>query len=156
MKQITKWHTEIPVQSLYTAGVAGQIFFLALKQRGELVATRCLRCEQVYFPARLFCERCFAELTEQVTLKPEGTIQSFTCLYVDRDGGPLRPPLPLALVQLDGATSVCLHKLLDVSDPGQITIGDRVSVVIKPPIECTGSILDIVGFRLIGGSKNES
>jgi uncharacterized OB-fold protein len=148
MNEIAKWHTEIPIQSLYTAGVAGQIFFSALKDRGELVGTRCAPCAQVYLPARLFCERCFAELTEQVAIKPAGIIKSFTIAYVDRDSKPLRPPRALALVQLEGTTTYFLHHLLDVVDPSQIAIGDGVNIVLKPDAERIGSILDIEGFRV--------
>lgn len=147
--QTRAWRGEIPIQSLYTAGVAGQAFLEALKERGELVGTRCDACRQVYVPSRLFCERCFAELTEEVEIKPEGRLASFTFCSVDRDGSPLRRPLALALVQLDGATTFFLHRLLDVSDPSQVRIGSRVKVEIKPKSKRTGSILDIEGFRLV-------
>ncbi len=60
------WPGEIPLTSLYTVGTGGQIFFHALKTQGKLIATRCQPCEQVYLPSRSFCERCFAELKEQV------------------------------------------------------------------------------------------
>ena len=148
MHPIRKWHSEIPIQSLHTAGVGGQIFFSALKNRGELVATRCAPCAQVYLPARLYCERCFGELTEQVAVKPEGIIKSFTLVYVNRDNQPLQPPLALALIQLEGATTSFLHQLLEVNDPLQIVIGDRVSMVLKREAERSGSILDIKGFRV--------
>lgn len=148
MTEMHTWHGEIPIKSLYTAGVGGQIFFKALKERGELVATRCGSCNQVYLPARQFCERCFAELTEEVKVKPEGTLKSFTFCYVDHDGKQLALPLVLALVQLEGATTLFLHRLLNVTDPSQVRIGSRVEVVIKPGSKRTGSILDIEGFRL--------
>jgi uncharacterized OB-fold protein len=148
MESFTKWHGEIPIQSLYSAGVGGQIFFTALKQRGELVGTRCAPCKQVYVPARLFCERCFSELKQEVVVKPEGHVKSFTICYVDHDNQPLETPLALALVQLDGATTVLLHKLLDITDPTQLAIGDRVKAIIKPKSRRIGSILDIEGFRL--------
>lgn len=149
MKPITKWHSDITIQSLHTAGIAGQIFLSALKERGELAGTRCIPCAQVYFPARLYCERCFTELTEQVPVKPEGIIKSFTFAYVDRDTNPLQPPLGLALVQLDGASTLFLHQLLDVNEASRIAIGHRVSIELKAESERTGSILDIRGFRVI-------
>jgi uncharacterized OB-fold protein len=149
MRQITKWRGEIPIQSLYTPGLGGQIFFKALKNKGELVATRCDTCAQVYLPARRFCERCFAELTQEVRVKPEGVVRSFTFCNMDHDHRRLKQPLALALAQLEGATTFLLHRLLDVSDPAQLFIGSRVEVVIKPKAKRTGSILDIEGFRLI-------
>jgi uncharacterized OB-fold protein len=149
MKQITKWHGEIPIRSLYTAGLGGQIFFRTLKDKGELVGTRCDTCQQVYLPARRFCERCFAELTKEVQVKAEGLVKSFTMCSVDHEGQRLKQPFALALVQLEGATTFFLHRVLDVSDPSQLSIGRRVKVIIKPKAKRTGSILDIEGFRLI-------
>lgn len=146
--EMRPWRGDIPLESLYTAGLGGQIFFQALKERGELVGTRCEPCQQVYVPARVFCERCFAELSEQVKVKPEGTLMSFTLSYWDRDARRLEKPLALATVQLDGATTVLLHRLLNVADPGQVRIGARVKAVIKPKAKRTGCILDIEGFQL--------
>lgn len=143
------WRGSIPLESLYTAGLGGQVFFRALKERGELVGTRCAPCKQVYVPARAFCERCFAELTEQVTVKPEGTLTSFTFSYWDRDARPLDKPQVLATVRLDGTTTVLLHRLLNASDPARVRIGARVKVLLKPKTKRTGSLLDIEGFQLV-------
>lgn len=142
------WRGSIPLESFYTAGLGGQVFFKALKERGELVGTRCAGCKQVYVPARAFCERCFAELSETVKVKPEGTLVSFTFSGVDHDGKRLPKPLPLALVRLDGATTVFFHRLLKVTQPAQVRIGARVKAVIKPKGGRTGSILDLEGFLL--------
>jgi uncharacterized protein len=143
------WPGAIPLTSLYTAGVGGQIFFAALKQHGKLIATRCRPCKQVYLPARSFCERCLGALSDQVEVKPTGQLVSYTICHVDRDRRPLRRPRALALVQLDGATTTLLHYLLDVSGPDKESIGRQVEVVIKPKRQRTGSILDIEGFRLL-------
>ena len=147
--KINKWHGVIPIASLYTAGTGGQIFFTALKERGELVGTRCGPCHQVYVPARRFCERCFAELTDEVKVEPAGTVKSFSICHLDHENRALKHPAAFALVQLDGATTVLLHRLLDVKDLSRVAIGSRVTTVIKPKAKRTGSILDIEGFRLI-------
>ena len=144
------WPGSIPLESLYTTGLAGQMFFSALQERGEIVGTRCDPCKQLYVPARAFCERCFAELANPVTVKPEGTLVSFTFCAYDRDQRPLDSPQALALVRLDGATTVMLHYLLKVSDPAKVRIGARVKAVIKPKPKRAGSILDIEGFALAG------
>jgi uncharacterized OB-fold protein len=145
----TSWPGEIPIRSSYTAGKAGQSFFQALKQRGALVATACRECNQVYFPSRTFCERCFAELTQQVEIPGTGTVVSFTLCQLDRDRAPLRHPLALALVQLDGATTLFLHYLLAVREPSQIQIGAKIEVIVKTKAKRVGSILDIEGFRTV-------
>jgi uncharacterized OB-fold protein len=143
------WPGKIPLTSLYTVGTGGQIFFQALKTQGRLMATRCSPCEQVYLPARSFCERCFAELTEQVEVKRAGRLISYTLSYVDHDGAGLRRPMALGLVQLEGATTLMLHYLLSVTDPTEVKIGCRVETVIKPKAKRVGAILDIEGFRVV-------
>jgi uncharacterized OB-fold protein len=152
----TAWPGAIPLTSLYTAGVGGQIFFDALKQHGKLIGTRCRPCKQVYLPARCFCERCLGALTEQVEVKPTGRLVSYTFCQVDRDRRRLRRPRALALAQLDGATTVLLHYLLDVTSPDQIRIGNRIEVIIKPKRRRMGSILDIEGFRPVNEAKKFS
>ena len=146
---LSVWPGEIPIQNRYTLGTAGEIFFRALKEHGKLIATRCAACEQVYVPARSFCERCFGKLTEEVEVGPKGKVVSYTLCYFDRDRQPVNPPLPLALVQLDRATTVMLHHLLGAPEGREITIGTEVEAVIKPAEDRNGSILDIEGFRLI-------
>jgi uncharacterized protein len=143
------WRGEIPLASVYTSGIGGQIFFRALKTQGKLIGTRCGPCQQVYLPARAFCERCFAELTEQVEVKRTGRLVSYTICNVDNDGARLQHPETLALVQLEGATTVMVHRLLNAAQPGTIKIGCAVEAVIKPKAKRTGSILDIEGFRLL-------
>lgn len=143
------WRGEIPLASVYTTGTGGQIFFRALKTQGKLIGTRCDPCRQVYVPARSFCERCFAELTEQVEVKRTGRLVSYTICNVDHEGEPLQPPQTLALVQLEGATTVIVHRLLKAADPGKISIGCNVEAVIKPKSKRIGSILDIEGFRVV-------
>jgi len=142
------WPGAIPLESFYTAGLGGQIFFDALKKRGQFVGTRCRPCKQVYVPARAFCERCFAELKDQVKVKPSGALASFTFSSVDHDGNALPEPLALALVRLEGATTLMLHRLIGVTDPAKVRIGARVKAVLKPKGKRTGSILDIEGFKL--------
>ena len=143
------WPGEIPIQSFYTAGSGGQIFFKALKQHGKLMGTSCAPCAQVYLPARSFCERCFSALSEQVEVKRTGLLVSYTICHFDRDRQPLNPPLALGLAQLEGATTLMLHHLLDVTSPDEIKIGGKVETIIKPRTKRVGSILDIEGFRIV-------
>ncbi|HEY7167846.1 MAG TPA: Zn-ribbon domain-containing OB-fold protein [Candidatus Binatia bacterium] len=146
---LSVWPGEIPIQNRYTVGTGGEIFFRALKEHGKLIGTRCSSCNQVYAPARSFCERCFAKLTEEVEVGPRGTLVSYTVCYYDKDRQRLNAPVALGLVQLDGATTVILHNLLEVTDPQNIAIGCNVEAVIKIPENRAGSILDIEGFRLV-------
>jgi uncharacterized OB-fold protein len=74
---------------------------------------------------------------------------SYTLCYVDLDGAPLRRPVGLGLVHLDGATTLLLHYLLEVNDLTEVKIGCKVETVIKSKAKRIGSILDIEGFRVV-------
>jgi uncharacterized OB-fold protein len=143
---VRRWPGDLPVRHRYTPGVAGEVFFTALRDRAVLLGSRCEECDYTYVPARLFCERCFAELAADVEVGSEGTLVSFTIGFVGVGGEPLDVPVTLGLVQLDGADAVLLHHLLEVGDR-PLEIGERVEVVLRPAGERTGSILDIEGFR---------
>lgn len=139
------WQGEIPVQGRYTYGLAGEKFFREIMENGRLLGTHCPECDYTYVPPTFYCERCFAKLEEWVEVGPEGTVQSFTVLLVAPDGSPLEEPDILALIQLDGADSMVVHRLGKVG-LDELAIGMRVKAVFKPKKEREGSILDIVHF----------
>ena len=143
--QVRRWQGDFPVAHRYTPGVAGEAFLTALRDRGALLGSRCERCAYTYVPARLFCERCFAELAADVELGPGGRLVSFTIGFAGVEGVPLDRPVTLGLVRLDGADAVLLHHVLDSGDE-PLEIGESVEVVLRPSSERTGSILDILGF----------
>jgi hypothetical protein len=133
------------VRHRYTPGVAGTAFFTALRDRGVLLGSRCEACSYTYVPARLFCERCFAELAADTEVGPGGELVSFTIGFVGLDGDPLEDPETIGLVRLDGADSVLVHRVLDADEP--LEIGERLEVVLRPEGEREGTIVDIEGFR---------
>lgn len=139
---------DIPVEFIYTAGAAGERFFRALKEQGKILGTTCPECGHTYVPLRTYCERCLIRLKDEVTVGPGGEIVSLTLAAQDVDGRPLREPVAYALVRLDGATGVMVHRLL-VEDEMTVGIHDRVTAVLKPKAKRTGSILDIEGFRVV-------
>jgi hypothetical protein len=143
--EVRRWDGEFPVRHRYTPGVAGTAFFTALRDRGVLLGSRCEACSYTYVPARLFCERCFAELAADTEVGPGGELVSFTIGFVGLDGEPLEDPETIGLVRLDGADSVLVHRVLDADEP--LEIGERLEVVLRPEGEREGTIVDIEGFR---------
>jgi uncharacterized protein len=149
--QVRRWDGGLPVAHRYTPGVAGDAFFTALRDRGVILGSRCADCEFTYVPARLFCERCFAELAADTEVGPQGELRSFTITFVGVDDGSLPDPVTYGLVRLDGADAVLVHRVIDQGDE-PLEIGTRVEVVLEPEGRRTGSILDIRGFRALPGS----
>ena len=132
---------DLPVKFRYTPGVGGTAFMEALRDRGVLLGSRCSSCEVTYLPARLFCERCFAELSADTECGPGGVLESFTVAHAGIDGEPLSEPVAWALVRVDGADTVMVHRLIDSPAP---EIGMRVRAVVRD--QRTASIEDLEGF----------
>ncbi|MDI6772000.1 MAG: Zn-ribbon domain-containing OB-fold protein [bacterium] len=143
------WYGSMPVTSRYTVGPAGERFFRAMKDAARILGTRCGRCNLTYVPGRLFCERCFDELTDWTEVGPSGTIEAVTVVHLDLDGALLEPPVLMALVRLDGADTVLYHRLSGV-DVADAKIGLRVEAAFRRLEDRTGSILDISHFRPAG------
>jgi hypothetical protein len=144
--QARAWLGEMPTYNVYTVGVAGERFFRELKERGRLLGTRCAACNLIYLPPRIYCERCLAGLSEWVPVPGRGVVHTFTIAHQDLEGRPLDPPHLLALVRLEGAHGGLVHRLGEV-EPAQVRIGLAVEMVLKPPRQRKGSILDIRYFR---------
>jgi uncharacterized OB-fold protein len=144
--EVRRWPGDMPVRHRYTPGVGGDAFFTALRERGVLLGSHCGHCDYTYVPARLFCERCFSELSADTEVGPGGELVSFTILLAGIEGEPLDRSQALGAVRLDGADAVLIHRVLE---PGEepLEIGERVEVVVRPEGERSGSILDIDGFR---------
>ncbi len=132
---------DLPVRFRYTPGVGATAFFEALRDRGVLLGSRCEGCEVTYLPARVFCERCFAELTADTECGPGGTLESFTVAHLGIDGQPLPEPVTWATVKLDGGDTVMVHRLIDTPAP---EIGMRVIAMVRE--RRTASIADLDGF----------
>ena len=138
------WHGNLPVNSRYTFGLAGEKFFRSIKDNGKLMGTHCPKCERIYVPAALFCERCLSELDEWIDVGTVGEVHTYTLLYENYDGTPRTDPEIVAMISFgDGGL---IHRLGKI-DTDDIEIGMTVKAVFKPPDQREGSILDIVHFE---------
>ena len=114
------WVDDMPVSNRYTAGLAGERFLRALKDEGVIYGARCESCEITYVPARLFCERCLAELEEWVDVGTRGEVHTFTLLFENLDGSLKDVPEIVAFVRF--ADGGLVHRLGAVR-PVEIYIG---------------------------------
>ena len=138
------WHDSLPVTSRYSAGIAGERFFRAMKEEGIILGSYCERCSTNYVPARQFCERCLDQLDDWKDVGTRGEVHTFTLLFENLDGTPRDEPEVIAFVQINEGGLV--HKV-DEIDLDQLEIGLEVEAVFKPKAEREGSILDIAYFR---------
>ena len=143
--QATSFPGAIPMQYKYTMGVAGEKFFRALKDKGQLLASTCPDCGFTYLPARMFCERCFVEIDNSFDAGLAGTLVAFTISYESFKGEPLEQPEYFGLIQLHGTDSVLIHRL-GGKELEYLCIDGPVKAVLVPKSKRVGSINDIKYF----------
>ncbi len=141
------WKGAMPVQFLYTAGAAGERFFQTLKRKGVFVVTRCEECRLTYLPPRIYCERCFADLSETWReVAPVGKVHTHTLVHVDRQGRNAASPTLVAFVRIDGTDGGLVTRLLEIA-PADVRIDMPVELVLAPKRRRRGTLDDIIGFR---------
>ena len=147
-RKLRHWEGNMEADYIYTSGVAGERFFVALRDQGKMLASRCAACGLDYLPARLFCEDCFAELTEFVDVPQEGRVAALTVAHLDREGVRLSRPQVWAFVTFQGIRGGLVHRLL--VPPGRAHVGLVVRPKLKAREDRVGAITDIEGFEPVG------
>ena len=146
MTEPIRWKGNLPLEYLYTAGLAGERFFRELRDKERLLGTSCTKCKVTYLPPRLYCERCFRTLEKWAPIPKRGTIYTFTISYADTEGNPILEPTIFAFIAFKGITGGLLHKIGEAT-PEEIKIGLPVTPVFEAKGKRTGSILDIKYFK---------
>ena len=144
-RRFRHWEGNMEADYVYTSGVAGERFFVALRDEGRLLASRCTACGLDYLPPRLFCEECFAELHEFVDAPGEALVAAVTLAHLDREGVRLSRPQVWGFMTFRGIHGGMVHRLL--IPPGRARVGLSVRPKLKPPADRVGSITDIEGFE---------
>lgn len=147
-RRIKHWMGHMETDYAYTLGIAGERFLMEIKENARIMGAECQECGLTYVPPRLFCERCFEELTEWVEMGKTGTVHTYTIAHIDVDNSRLEEPTIWAMIKIDGAHGGFVHKLGEVK-PEDVKIGMRVEAFFKDKEERTGSIRDIKYFRPI-------
>jgi hypothetical protein len=67
------------------------------REAGRLLGSRCAECGSVSWPGRPVCQRCGAAAARRLVLSDEGTLITYTTVWVPRPG----LPVPYVLGQVD-------------------------------------------------------
>lgn len=131
----------------WDTGIAMGRYLQELKN-GRLVGRFCRGCQRKMIPPRIFCEVCFRDTSEWVTLEDTGTVNTFSICPNSWDMKKLATPEIPAVIEIDGASpGMGILHFVRGADPKSVKIGMRVKAVWKPASERTGSITDIRHFR---------
>lgn len=143
---MTSWKGKIPLNYIYTVGIAGERFFREIKDSAKFVGTKCDKCNVIYVPPKIYCERCFSRLENYTDVGTKGTVHTFTICYENVDGTKKEEPTIIAMVKIDGTDGGLIHWLGEI-DSKDVEIGMTVEAIFKTKEEREGSILDIKYFK---------
>ncbi len=144
-QEIGAYHGRIPVNYVYSFGLAGENFFRAIKDKGSFLASRCDKCGVTYFPARVFCEQCMSHLPDTLEVPGDGAVYSFTLCHRNMDGSVKDKPDLMALIKIDGTDGMLVHYLSGVG-PEDVEIGMQVKPVLKAKKDREGNVFDVKHF----------
>lgn len=147
-RKLRHWIGDMECDYVYTAGLAGQRFFATIRDEAKLLATRCEKCNITFMPPRIYCDRCFAELSNFIDAPSTGTVQTFTVTHQDTNGEPLPEPITLAHIHIDNTDGGLIHQIGEVT-PDELKIGMRVEAVFQDKAKRIGALSDIIYFKPI-------
>ncbi len=140
-------HLAVPYKWVY--GTALAKFYTGLKNEAKFYGVKCPKCKKVQCPPKSYCGVCFEECTEWVELPNIGTLESFTTVYMEFPGQPMKPPYTYGYVKLDGAHTHVYH-LIDGIPESELRVGLRVEAVWESPEKRKGNLHDIKYFHPVG------
>jgi uncharacterized OB-fold protein len=124
------------------------------EERAVLLASRCVRCDRHFFPARATCSACGpAGEIVAVKLDGAGTIYSSTVSRVPSPTG-LKPPYAYGYVDLSGAP-LRVFALFTGAEPDGFRPGAPVEMVVEPlRTDKDGAVVLAHKFRLSGAGED--
>lgn len=146
VSEIKTWYGDIPIYYRYTLGIAGERFFKEIKENARLMGTYCPKCDITYLPPKIYCENCLSPLDKWVVIPNEGNVHTYTILYEDLEGNPLKEPIIAVFVTFKGVEGGLFHRL-EGAEPEEVYIGMPVVPLFKDKKDRKGDLSDILYFK---------
>lgn len=108
--------------------------FVDYLEQGELRATQCRNCAQIYFPPRADCAACFSNDMEWVKIEGNGKLVSYTTANYAPTGFEADVPYTLAL-----------------ADFGKVKVFGRLNSEVKEEVLKVGMAVKAVPVKLPEG-----
>ncbi len=102
-------------------------FFEGLRE-GKLLATKCKKCGELFFPPQRDCPTCKDSDMDWVELKKEGTLETLTVVFVRPPSFSMHDPYTVAIAKLDDGVRITAWLK---GDPKKVRPGQRVRVEIS-------------------------
>ena len=101
--------------------------FAEYLQKGKLMGTQCIKCNEKYFPPRADCIKCMSDVIKWIEYSGKGTLQSHTKIYAAPKGFNDMAPYTIGVVDLDEGGRL-LSWMKNIPDE-EIEIGMPVKVI---------------------------
>lgn len=87
--------------------MASPNYWRAIPQRYRLEAGKCKKCDKIFFPPRLICNKCKSRDFEPINLNREGKIVTFSIIRIAPSQFVDQAPYPVAIVELKEGIKIC-------------------------------------------------
>jgi len=95
------------------------------REDGRLVGSCCRDCGATSWPSRALCHRCGSASVHETLIGPEGTLVSYTVVWVPRPG--IEAPYTIGEVELPERVTVFAH-IHGVADGASVPLPVRLAV----------------------------
>ncbi len=101
----------------------------AYPQTYRLEAARCRKCDKVFFPPRLICDKCKGREFERFNMKRTGKVVTHTVIRTPSDEFSGEAPFAVGIIQMDGGARLTTQ-IADV-DFDELKIGMPVRLEFR-------------------------
>jgi uncharacterized OB-fold protein len=121
-------------------------------QPPRLLGSRCLDCNEHFFPPRAVCAKCLSEHTADVELGPRGTLYSFTFVHFPLFGSMRVEHVGYGVGQVDLPEGPRVQLPL-AGKQEEYRVGMTLEAELEPLREEDGREVVIVRFRPVEGTR---
>jgi scaffold protein (connect acetoacetyl-CoA thiolase and HMG-CoA synthase) len=101
-----------------------------IPQRYNLIGSKCLQCNEVFFPIRVICPKCRRKgRLEDIKLSGKGKIHSYSIIHTPTDEFKVLAPYAVAIIELEEGTKIT-SQIVDCYND-DIEIGHEVEMVFR-------------------------
>ena len=104
-------------------------FWRGIPARYRLIGSKCKNCNEVYYPPRKVCPKCKKARMDEVKLKGNGKIETYTVIHVAPEGFEEQVPYVVAIVRLEEGP--CLTTQIVDCEPEDVYIGMPVEACFR-------------------------
>ena len=114
------------------------LYWRLRKSKYNLIGTKCLTCNNVFFPPRKLCPNCRRKgKIEDFQFSGKGSIETFTIIRTAPEGFEKMTPYAIAIIRLDEGTNISGYITGDINE---------IAILCAPGVTASGVVGEILSF----------